>query len=292
VSRRSPISPAASLTVRRQAICVALAMIALAAAMLCRAQDTDIANSVVLVASRELTDANFREAVVLITQPESGGGQLGVILNRPSGARLSQIFAGSRLDEASDAIYAGGPVQLNRVLFLVRGLGPQNAVRVLDDVYLSADRTLLESIVRGGTSVAGIRVFAGYAGWAPRQLQAEIEGGAWHMVRPEPDVLFSADPSSLWHQLISRIDSRAAGLQQRRLQARNHGISITPSTCVSASLGAARTGRCPSYAQLVYSLRIPSSLINAPSTLVSRRTVSPSAAAVLPTASIPASVMR
>ena len=84
------------------------------------AADDPLANGVLLVAKPDLPDPNFRETVVLITQPVPGGGPLGVILNRPTGARLSEAWP--------DAVRAGGirsalrrrPGFRNQVIFLVR----------------------------------------------------------------------------------------------------------------------------------------------------------------------------
>ena len=137
-----------------------------------------------LVAKPELLDPNFRETVVLITQPVPGGGPLGVILNRPTGARLSEAWpdAGA-VPEQFDQLYGGGPVARNQIIFLVRSDERiENGLRVLDNVYLSGDPELLKNIVAAEVKVKSLRAYAGYAGWAPRQLQAEIAAGGWYMI--------------------------------------------------------------------------------------------------------------
>src|SRR5688500_20360909 len=127
----------------RWLIATALASVALTVA----AAQPPLANGVFLVAKPELKDPNFRETVVLITIPQVGGAPLGVIINRPLGAGLSAIIPGTKLPDHLDAIYAGGPVQRQRVLLLVRtDQRPDPSLHVLEDVYLSGSRDLLEQL--------------------------------------------------------------------------------------------------------------------------------------------------
>ena len=170
-----------------------------------------LANGVFLVAKPELFDPNFRETVVLITQPVPGGGPLGVILNRPSEARLSEAWpdAGA-VPEQFDTLYGGGPVGRNRLLFLIRSNERiEKGLRVLDDVYLSGDPALLKNIVAAEIKVKAVRAYAGYAGWAPRQLQAEIAAGGWYVIPDDADTIFTADVATMWPALIKRITLRS-----------------------------------------------------------------------------------
>ena len=175
------------------------------------AAQVELANGVFLVAKPELLDPNFRQAVVLITQPQVGGGPIGVVINRPLRARLSEVFPGmTQVPEQFDVIYAGGPVQRERVLYLFRsGERPPHSLQVLQDVYLSGDRELLEKILRGEVQVPAFRAYSGYSGWAPRQLQAEVAAGGWYIVQADADTIFAADPMSIWPALIKRITTRS-----------------------------------------------------------------------------------
>jgi putative transcriptional regulator len=174
------------------------------------AQEAAIANGVFLVAKPELLDPNFRETVVLITQPEAGAGPLGVIVNRPLAARLSEAVPGiGVIPESSDQIYGGGPVARNRMLFLVRSreTAPRS-LRVLDDLYLTGDPELPAKIARGELKADAYRAYIGYAGWAPRQLQAEIAAGGWYMTPADADTIFAADASTVWPAMIKRLTTR------------------------------------------------------------------------------------
>ena len=175
------------------------------------ADEDPLANGVLLVAKPGLLDPNFRETVVLITQPVPGGGPLGVILNRPTEARLSEAWpdAGA-VPEQFDFLYAGGPVARSRVIFLVRSNERvENGLRVLDDVYLSGDPGLLKQIVAAEVKVKSLRAYAGYAGWGSRQLQAEIAQGGWFMIPADADIIFAADTETMWAALIRKITLRS-----------------------------------------------------------------------------------
>lgn len=186
------------------------------------AADIPLANGVFLVAKPELLDPNFRETVVLITQPEVGGGPLGVIVNRPLDARLSEVIPGAaNVPEQFDQIYGGGPVMPNALLFLVRSeVRPERSLQVLADVYLSSDAGLIEQIVRGEVSVPAFRAYAGFAGWAPGQLQAEIVRGGWYVIQADADTVFALDASSVWAELIKRITTRSTAVDAPHLTAR------------------------------------------------------------------------
>ena len=197
-------------------------------AALVHAADTPLANGVLLVAKPDLPDPNFRETVVLITQPVAGGGPLGVILNRPSAVRLSEALPGvGAVPKEFDRIYGGGPVSRNQLIFLVRtGDRAENGLRVLDDVYLSGDAALLKRIVSGEVKVGAFRAYGGYAGWAPRQLQAEITAGGWYLIAADADTIFSPDVATMWPELIKRITRRSTQYLPRERDG-SSGIGVT-----------------------------------------------------------------
>jgi putative transcriptional regulator len=201
----------------RRILCAFSLLVAVLAlhSAIARAADDPLANGVLLVAKPDLLDPNFRETVVLITQPVPGGGPLGVILNRPTQARLSEAWpdAGA-VPEQYDRLYGGGPVARNQVIFLVRSRERiANGLHVLGDVYLSGDPELLKSIVAAEVKVSALRAYAGYAGWAPRQLQAEIVQGGWYVLPADADTVFAADTSKLWPELIRKITQRSTRLE-------------------------------------------------------------------------------
>ena len=85
---------------------------------------------------------------------------------------------------------------------------PERSLQVLADVYLSGDRELLEQIMREETTVTAFRAYAGFSGWAPGQLQAEIARGGWFVIQADADTICAADASAVWPELIKRITTR------------------------------------------------------------------------------------
>lgn len=166
-------------------------------------------NGIFLVARPELKDPNFRETVVLVTQPP-GTGPLGVIINRPLPRRLGELFPEhDALQRSRDVVYFGGPVARNLLLFLVRTRSaPERAMHVLEDVYLSADNEALEALLRRPEPTRGLRVYAGYSGWGVGQLQIEIARGGWYVLKADVESIFSKNPATIWQELLKRATVR------------------------------------------------------------------------------------
>jgi putative transcriptional regulator len=164
-------------------------------------------NAILLVAKPGLPDPNFRETVVLVTRLEAGGAPIGLILNRPLDLRLSTALPDIGAVPAQyDAIYAGGPLRQEGVLFLVRAEDrPARSITVLNNVYLSANRDFMQSVFSGSRKVAAFRAYAGYAGWGYGQLEAELMEGGWDVVEADADVIFTADTTTLWRDLNRRV---------------------------------------------------------------------------------------
>jgi putative transcriptional regulator len=163
-----------------------------------------------LVASRDLVDPNFRQGVVLLLE-YGVEGAVGLVVNRPSEVPLSRMLPYIKaLRGSQDTVYLGGPVEPLRMTFLFRSPGRQDALAVFDDVWASSQFDLLEATVEKATGP--VRVYAGYAGWAPGQLDAEIERGDWFVLDADPVAVFSPEPQELWRQLIQRSELRVVGL--------------------------------------------------------------------------------
>lgn len=156
-----------------------------------------------LVASRELTDPNFSQTVVLLLRYDQDG-VMGVIVNRRTRAVLKDAMP--ELDAESRTrhhVYLGGPVQIGTLRFLARSAEPlEDADYVLGDIQVSASRRLLDRLVAESPDNSRLRVFVGYSGWAPGQLEGEIARGGWHIVPATAEQVFSAEPDRLWSELV------------------------------------------------------------------------------------------
>ena len=158
-----------------------------------------------LVATPGLHDSNFDRTVVLVLE-HTPQGAMGVVLNRPSdlvvGAPLPawQSFAAD-----PGVVFYGGPVQPGAAIGLARrtegGGGDEGWSPVLGRLG-----TVDLSVPPGaaGAFVEEVRVFAGYAGWGPAQLDGEIAAGAWVVVDADPADALSPDPEHLWRAVLRR----------------------------------------------------------------------------------------
>jgi len=158
-----------------------------------------------LVASRRLADPRFRETVVLLIGYGSDGAT-GVIINRPTEVLLIDMLPSVQgLKDRADVVYYGGPVEGHRMLMLIRsGKKPEGAGRVFGDVYFSSSKSTLESMLIARKPAKQLRVYTGYAGWVPRQLDGEVSRGDWLIVRADTRSIFEKEPSEVWPELIRR----------------------------------------------------------------------------------------
>ena len=157
-----------------------------------------------LVASRGLRDPNFRETVILLLGYERDGA-MGLIVNRPADVRLADVLRGvDDLATEEEIVFWGGPVTEGEVFVLLRAPEPpEGATRVFADVHASRRIDLLRRLL-AEDGPAPFRVFVGYAGWAPGQLDGEIERGDWHVLRADPGAVFDSAPEAEWDRLVPR----------------------------------------------------------------------------------------
>jgi putative transcriptional regulator len=160
-----------------------------------------------LVASPQLGDPNFERTVVLLLDhgPE---GALGVVLNRPTGLPVDEILDAWRAEALAvppGVVFRGGPVSPDAVIGLARTEG--------EDVDGSQWRLVLDGVgtvdlavapAEQPVTVAGVRMFAGYAGWSPDQLEEELGEGAWIVVEALATDIFTAEAEALWHDVLQR----------------------------------------------------------------------------------------
>jgi putative transcriptional regulator len=154
-----------------------------------------------LIAGPGLVDPNFRRTVVLVGE-HSEEGALGVILNRASEATVGDAVPElAALVDGAGAIHVGGPVQPSAIVVLAEFGEPERAgALVVDSVgFLPAevDPDELGELLRA-------RVFAGYAGWGPGQLDGELDEGSWIVEPALPDDVFTPAPEDLWSDVLRR----------------------------------------------------------------------------------------
>ncbi len=162
-----------------------------------------------LVAERDLHDPNFSETVVLLAE-YGDDGAMGVIVNWPTAAPAAELIPQiDGIAERADTIFVGGPVSRQVMLMLVRSEHelPQ-AERVFADIHLSTSRDLLQRVVSREIQVGDFRLYSGYAGWSPGQLDLELEAGGWRVLPGDAELVFAADPDRVWQELMRRGEVR------------------------------------------------------------------------------------
>jgi len=154
-----------------------------------------------LVAGPVLVDANFRRTVVLVGE-HTEEGALGVVLNRASEATVEEAVPElSALADDLGILHVGGPVQPSAIVVLADFVEPErSSALVLESVgFLPAEAEPEEL-----GELRQARVFAGYAGWGPGQLEDELEDGSWIVEPALVEDVFTADPDELWSDVLRR----------------------------------------------------------------------------------------
>jgi putative transcriptional regulator len=184
-----------------------LAGFALAAAGLaCQAwgQQAGPANSLFLIAKPSLADPNFARTVVLVTQTEDAS-TVGVIVNRPTTLRLQQLLSREfSTEHYQDPVYLGGPVMRQAIVALFRSEAvPQAAAfPVLKGVYLTMHPDNIEKLL--ADPKARYRIYAGFSGWAPRQLENEFMRDGWYVLPADEETIFRASTEGMWEELLEK----------------------------------------------------------------------------------------
>jgi putative transcriptional regulator len=163
-----------------------------------------------LISNASLFDPNFRRTVVLIGHHDEEGA-VGVVLNRPLGVTVEEAVPPlSDLVDDGDEVFEGGPVQPQAAVVVAEFLDPAVAsVVAFGSIGFLPDEVGYED----RSSIVRARIFAGYSGWSPGQLEAELAEDAW-LLTPATDVdVFTPDPEHLWEGVVQRLGPAYAMLR-------------------------------------------------------------------------------
>lgn len=168
-----------------------------------------------LVATPSLRDPSFERSVVLLVAHESSGA-MGVVLNRATEVPVSDVLGEwGRLAQDPPVLFEGGPVQPDSAICVARVRGEVDGLAGFQPFF-----GLLGTVDLGGQPdlirdrVDGVRVFAGYAGWSPGQLEDEIAGGSWFTFEALPGDPFMTRPDDLWSMVLRRQGGLLAAVAQ------------------------------------------------------------------------------
>lgn len=163
------------------------------------------------MATPPLVDPNFDRTVVYVIE-HNDEGALGLVLNRPTDDEVPGLDSWLAVCSEPAVVFTGGPVETESLIGLARVIGPTSAEGFapirdgLGTVDLEAEPEDLRVELRS------VRVFRGYSGWAPGQLDDELEAGAWIVVDAESNDPFTDEPEDLWRAVLRRQGGRLAWL--------------------------------------------------------------------------------
>jgi putative transcriptional regulator len=163
----------------------------------------DLTAPVILIAKPELRD-RFYGQTIIVARPLGDDQHIGFIVNRPTEVTLGAMFPehGSS-KQAANPVYVGGPVGAQMIFALVqRGDSPgDKALQLMPGLFAVADEGGVDRVIESESGQA--RIVAGVVAWSRGELRAEVEQGAWYVLRADP-ALVMRDPQGLWEELVGR----------------------------------------------------------------------------------------
>ncbi len=165
-----------------------------------------------LVASPQMVDIFFSKTVVLLCEYNAEGA-IGIVINRLTGLDADKVLDQMEVDDGggiTGPVFWGGPVQPGAVFLTFArpsiGDGKQDEAvfQLSEKVGVSPSREVIEAIA-GDSENPGAFLSLGYAGWAPGQLDGEIETGSWIWLDIDPAIVFELPPDERWQHCIDSL---------------------------------------------------------------------------------------
>lgn len=152
-----------------------------------------------LVAAPEMRDPRFQQSVVLLVE-HSAQGALGFIINKKTEITVTEALPELDIQGLAHALYFGGPVQPAQIMYVYSDSEKSAGQRVISGVYWGSDYEILKDFLQNRDQ-STLRVFFGYAGWGPGQLEFEVSLDDWQVIPAQPEYIFSEDSENLWRLL-------------------------------------------------------------------------------------------
>lgn len=156
-----------------------------------------------LLANGSLFGDVFRQTVILMADHDEDGA-MGFVVNRPSEMVVDRQESAEHLDVVDAVVYSGGPVQQGLLTVIAEFASVEHAARLIFGAVGFLD---LEAVAP--TAVRRARVFAGYSGWGPGQLEGELAEGSWVITEPTADLVFG-DTEEMWREALRRMGGEYA----------------------------------------------------------------------------------
>jgi len=167
--------------------------------------NTKLSKGTFLIASPNLIGSIFSKSVILLLE-YGKSGSIGIIINKPSDIKLKSILPKFRvLQIRNKNIFIGGPVSISTLFFMVEtNKHTEKFIEIFDNVYLLTQFNQLSKTIPKKIIRKQLRIYAGYAGWAPGQLEYEISRGDWYLYPADVNSIFFKNSKDIWPYLINK----------------------------------------------------------------------------------------
>ncbi|MDE6463991.1 MAG: YqgE/AlgH family protein [Muribaculaceae bacterium] len=162
-----------------------------------------------LVAEPFLRESYFNHSVISIIDYAPSEGATGVVMNKPTGYKLSDLLEGVGI-ESDAGVYCGGPLGQDR-LYFIHSLGDRiipGARLYAPGLYVGGEFDAIIAYVNSGYDIDGcVRFFIGYSSWTDGQLEREIEEETWAQapVPAAPETLLTLSDDAYWHRAVREL---------------------------------------------------------------------------------------
>jgi putative transcriptional regulator len=167
------------------------------------------ARGMILISEPFLLDYFFKRSVILLAE-HNNEGTFGVIVNKPVKARFNDVV--KDFPVFNSKVYLGGPVQSDSLFFIhTAGNIVENSMEIIPGIYWGGEIDQIRELIgMDQIKPAQIRFFIGYSGWAPKQLDEELERNSWVVSQISVEDLLKTTPSMLWSRSLRRLGDEYA----------------------------------------------------------------------------------
>jgi len=198
----------------RRAILSALIVGFLFTQLPCAAQSTrpeDLAQGKIIVTPRDSPDPHFANSVIVLAN-YGPSGALGLMIHYKSDLTIQKALTGLKgTEKRTDMVFVGGPVEIPMVFALLRSkAAPEGVSHVTGNLYLMTAKQSITAALIAGRPASDLRIFIGYSGWGPGQLEREVRRSGWFIFDYDESIVFDEHPDTLWDRLIVKTERRIA----------------------------------------------------------------------------------
>lgn len=152
-----------------------------------------------LISGSTLKEESFNETVVFIIEHNEEGA-FGLIVNRKLDSNVSEVLPRLGKKAADKPLYEGGPVRKEVMFVLFSGhTGKYDGEEVIPGVLLGNSYELIVELLE---QEAAFHIYSGYAGWAPGQLESELEAKTWVVMPAKREIIFHENPHHVWREAL------------------------------------------------------------------------------------------